>query len=528
MPRTGRRRSLTTAAALLAMLAAPAAAQAATYTVKAGDGPCGAADLACGSLADAAAAAATGDVFNVAAGTYGSATFAAGGITITGTGPNAAVDGALVFSAASGGVSKLQKMSITLPTGSGPAVSVTGAAGLEVSDAFIFGTAGDGIQFHEGTANKVVRSIILTGGQATAAARVLSADLSTTPKALTLESTLLTGGAAGLSVNTGTGGPATQAGGATVTLRHVTAAGSTNGLVFDSSKAIALLGGPFGNISATIVDSIIQNGTAKTSYPGVVLLAPPNTITDTYATSLTGAFDSAAVFSDPARRRYTLKAGSPAINAGGFTAGESTTDFEGQDRSAAPTDQGFDEYVAPVVAPPPPPAGPGGPGTKGDGVPPKVVITKPKLNEKVRLTTKTTKTTTVTRNGKKVKVKKTTTKKNKISFTGTATDASGISAVALTVQKLAAGTAAPPATVAPTAKCKWLNGIKGIVAKSCTRPILLLAKVATDGSWTYKLRSTIKLGVGTYRIIVLGLDKSGAAGNTATAAEAIHRFTVIK
>ena len=45
MPRTGRRRSLTTAAALLAMLAAPAAAQAATYTVKAGDGPCGAADL---------------------------------------------------------------------------------------------------------------------------------------------------------------------------------------------------------------------------------------------------------------------------------------------------------------------------------------------------------------------------------------------------------------------------------------------------------------------------------------------------
>ena len=214
-------------------------------------------------------------------------------------------------------------MSITLPTGSGPAVSVTGAAGLEVSDAIIFGTAGDGIQFHEGTANKVVRSIILTGGQATAAVRVLSADLSTTAKALTMESTLVTGGAAGLSVNTGTGGPATQAGGVTVTLRHVTAAGSTNGLVLDASKAIALLGGPFGNISATVVDSIIQNGTAKTSYPGVVLLAPPNTITDTYATSLTGAFDSAAVFEDPARRRYKLKAGSPAINAGGFTAGES-------------------------------------------------------------------------------------------------------------------------------------------------------------------------------------------------------------
>lgn len=527
MPRTGRRRSLTTAAALLAMLAAPAASQAATYTVKAGDGPCGAGDLACGSLADAAAAAATGDVFNVAAGTYGSANFTVGGVTITGTGFDAAVDGALTFSGATGGPAKLQKMSVTLPTGSGPAVTVTGAAGLEVSDAIIFGTAGDGIQFHDSAANKIVRAIVLTGGQETAAVRVLSADGSTAAKALTMESTLVTGGGAGLSVNTGNGGALVSApGGVTVTLRHVTAAGSTKGLVLDASKANPLTGGPFGNISASIVDSIIQNGTAKANYAGIPLLAPANTVTDTYATTLMGGFDSAAVFVDPATRKYKLKAGSPAINAAGFTPGESTTDIDGNDRSSAPTDQGFDEYVVPP--PPPPPAGPPPPAPgSGDGTPPKIVITKPKANQKIKLTTKTTKTRTVRKNGKKVKVKKTTTKKNKIRFGGTATDPSGIAGVVITVQKLATGTN-EPATIDPAGKCKWLNGTKGIVSKACTKPILLLAKTAADGSWTYNVKSTLKLGAGTYRIIVVGADKSGARGNSAPAADAIHRFTLVK
>ena len=418
-------------------------------------------------------------------------------------------------------------MSVTLPTGSGPAVTVTGAAGLEVSDSIIFGTAGDGIQFHASAANKIVRAVILTGGQQTAAVRVLSADNSAAAKALTMESTLLTGGGAGLSVNTGNGGALSSAPGAvTVTLRHVTAAGSTNGLVFDASKANPLTGGPVGNISASIVDSIIQNGTAKANYGGIPLLAPANTVTDAYATTLMGGFDSAAVFVDPATRKYRLKAGSPAINAAGFTPGESTTDIDGDDRSSAPTDQGYDEYVVPppppAAGPPPPPAG------SGDGVPPKVVITKPKANQKVKLTTKTTKTRTVTKNGKKVKVKKTTTKKNKIKFGGTATDPSGIAAVVITVQKLASGTAEPPATINPAGKCKWLNANKGIVYKSCTRPILLLAKTAANGSWTYNLKSKLRLGAGTYRIIAVGADKSGAKGNSATAAEAIHRFTLVK
>ena len=444
MPRTGRRRSLTTAAALLTMLAAPAAAQATTYTVKAGDGACSAADLACGSLAEAAAAAAAGDVFNVSPGTYGSATFSVPGVTIAGTAAGVAIDGSLTFSAGTGAPSKLSAVVMSPQTGSGPAIAVTGAAGLEIADSIILNPHGDGVRFDESAANKIVRSTIATGGQATSAVYVISNDTSSGPKAVTMESTLVTGGAAGITVQTGVAGLlGSSSGNVTLTLRHVTAAGSTTGLVLDSSKATAPLLAPgVGSITASVTDSIVENGTSKKAYAGLAPLLNQNTITDTYTRTLR-TFDAAVVFQDPARKRFHLKAGSPAINAGGVTPGESPTDFDGDDRSAAPTDQGADEYTVPPL--PPPPAGPPAPVPgAGDGVPPKVVVTKPTQNQKIRLTTRTTKTTTVTKNGKKVKVKKRTTKKNRIpAFTGTATDPSGIGAVAITIQKLATGTAAP-------------------------------------------------------------------------------------
>jgi hypothetical protein len=513
------------------MLAAPAAAQAVNYTVKAGDGPCGgAADTACGSLADAATAAASGDVFNVAPGSYASANFTAGGVTIAGTAAGVAVDGALTFSSPTGGVSKLQKLSVTLPTGSGPAISVTGASGLQISDAVVIGVNGDGVQFHEGTQNKIVRSIIATGGQITSAVHVLSGDAVKTDKALTLESTMVLGGRSGLSVETGTGnGLLATVGDVSVALRHVTSAGSTYGMVLDASNANPLISSvPVGNITADVADSIIQNGTFKKNYTGILtgltLTSPPNTVTDTYTRSLTGSFDANAVFTDPVNRRYRLKAGSPAINAGGVTAGESTTDIDGDDRSTAPTDQGADEYVvpAPPTTPPPPP------GSTNDGLAPAIVITKPSANQRIRLSKKTTKTTTVTKNGKTVKVKTTTTKKLKFAgISGTAKDASGVKAVVLTIQKLSTGTGATE-TPAATAKCRWFNATKGIVLKSCAKPILLLANLAKDGSWTYKIKSSLRLGAGTYRVIAAGLDNSGARGNSAPAKDAIHRFTLIK
>jgi hypothetical protein len=528
MPRTGRRRSLSAVTAALALLAAPAAAQAATYTVKSGDGPCGGADLACGGLTEAAAAAASGDVFNIAQGIYGSAEFAVGGVTLTGS-PAFTVNGTITFSSNAGGVSKLQKAAINQNVGAGYGVVVSGSAGLEISDSVILSNNGDGVRIHEGTTNKIVRTVVGTGGLETAAVRVLSADNSPNTKKLVMESTLVSGGLAGLSVNTGEGnGLLTEAGDVEVVLRHVTSAGSTHGLILDASKANRLIGGPFGDIVASVTDSIIQNGTLKMNYPGIltglVITAPPNTVTDSYTRTLQAPFDPNTVFVDAAKRNFRLKAGSVAINAGGFTAGESTTDIDGQDRSAAPTDLGADEYVAPPPAAPLPPP----PGATNDGTPPAVVITKPTQNQKIRLTTKTTRTRTVTRNGKRVRVKTTTTKRNRISFAGTAADPSGVRGVVFTLQKLSSSTGSgATAPTAPTAKCRFFNATKGLVLKTCSKPILVLAKFAA-GKWTYNVRSTIKLSSGTYRLITAGADNSGAFGNSAPAKDAVHRFVLLK
>lgn len=606
MPRTGRRRSLSIAAALIAMLAAPAAADAATYTVKVGDGACGGADLACGGLAEAAAAAAAGDIFNVAPGNapYGSATFAVGGVTIVGD-PVFVVNGTLTFTGASGGPAKLQKVGLSQGNGTAPGVVSSGAAGLEISDAFISSTNDDAVRVSESAANKIVRSTVVTQGVSTAAVRVTSADTSTSTKGLLLESTLLTGGFAGLSVNTGSGGPLSAPGAANVTLRHVTSAGSTHGLVLDASMANPLTGGPYGNITATVTDSIIQNGTLKANYAGVILLAPPNTVEDTYPRTLQGAFDANAVFANPAAKRFQLRPGSRAIDAGGFTAGESTTDFEGDARPGPTTDQGADEYfnkppkaVVEVKTSPQrsgqpvtfdaskstdPETGAGGgivtyhwefgdgkaedttaptvahtyvgegdttvkltvtdaqgavsevasaPVKLIDGAPPVVVITKPTANQKIKLTKVTTRTKTVTVNGKKVKRKTRTSKRTKIGFAGTARDKSGVKGVVITVERISrtttASTAAKSSAATTTTRCAWLDPAKGIVLRSCAKPVLILVTLAADGSWTYNVKRTIKLSTGVYRVIAVGQDNGGATGNAAPTADAIHRFTLLK
>src|SRR4051812_9448933 len=117
MPRTGRRRSLPIAATLVAVLCAPAAAQAATYTVRPGEGACGApADLLCGGLSEAADAANTGDVFNVETGTYGSATFDVN-VTLAGT-PSFGVNGSLAFTGNGGAASKIQHLVLAQVNGS--------------------------------------------------------------------------------------------------------------------------------------------------------------------------------------------------------------------------------------------------------------------------------------------------------------------------------------------------------------------------------------------------------------------------
>ncbi len=343
-----RRRLMTIAAATAAVLAVPAAASAATYTVKAGDGACGAGDLACGGLVEAAAAAGPGDVFNVSAGTYTAATFTTGGVTITGE-PGVSIDGTLQFSGDTGGPVKLSRVAVTQPSAAAPAILVTGDAGAQIEDAVVFSKDGHGIFISAGTSNRIVRTLAATGGAETSAVRVDSTT-GTPAKALTIESTILIGGASGLGVFTSNAELEAAAGDVTITAHHITAAGSSNGVTLDSVGARSLLGGGAGNIAMTMTDSITFANAVR-NYKGVIGTGLGANSATLEATRSLLEGDKSAIFADATARNFRLRPGSPAIGQGGFTPGESTTDIDGESRAGAPTDQGADEFNnAPPVA----------------------------------------------------------------------------------------------------------------------------------------------------------------------------------
>jgi hypothetical protein len=596
MSHLGRRRHWMTLAATLAVLAAPAAAQAATYTVAPANGPCGAPDLACGSLAEAAAAATAGDVFNVAPGTYDAATFSAPGVTITGA-PGVAINGTMTFSGdAPGAPSRLEKVAISQPVGNAPGINVTGTAGLQLLDAAVASLNGDGIIITGGAANTIIRTLVVTGGQVTSAVRVTSTD-GTPAKGLLLESSMLIGGGAGLSANTLSNALQAAAGDITITARHLTAAGSTNGISLDSSNAASLLGAPRGNIVANVTDSIALNNKTK-RFAGV----PPNEAVINATRTIVSA-DPTTLFADAPGRNFRLRPGSAAIDAGGFTAGESITDIDGDARPGPTTDLGADEFVnsppvASIVVSTAKPRegqptlldGSGstdreakygggivqyrwnfGDGTAevtttptvlhtykgegataaqlvvvdrqgavsapaaarvavGDGVPPAATITKPFADQRIKLTTTTTKT--VTKNGVKRKV--TTKRRTKLTFGGVATDKSGVGLVVLTLEKLSGNSPSSTKTVkasqsASKAQCAWFDPKKGLLKKSCNKPVLIAAKLLSGGSWTYGVSTKVKQpSPGLYRVSVYAADGSGAFGNSASAGDSVVRFRLTK
>lgn len=353
----GRRCSSTLAAAVLVALAGPAAAHAATYTVAAGQGSCGGADLACGGLVEAAAIAAPGDVFNLATGTYPAPTFNTGGVTINGD-LGAVIDGTIEFAGIAGGVSKMSKVAATQGTSAAPAVYVSGTSGLELSDSVAISRDGFGVFVTGGTKNKIVRTAVATGGQAAGAIQVESGPDSDEIE-LTVESTILYGGGAGLRVLTRSNEAEAlaerTAGDVTVRLRHITAAGSTNGIDLDASNARSLIGGGIGNITATLTDSLAFNNRAV-SYPGTAglgglgILGANSAVLNAERSLQSG--DVNALFVNPAKGNFRLlPTAAAAIGQGGVTPGESATDIDGDDRATAPTDLGADEFnnAAPIA-----------------------------------------------------------------------------------------------------------------------------------------------------------------------------------
>src|ERR1044071_3348621 len=117
MSRLSRRRSLTVAsAAALVALVAPAPAHGAAYTAKPGDGACGAGDLACGGLVEAAEVMGPGDSLTIGAGTYPGAVFVSGGLTITGD-IGVTINSTVEFRGAVGGVSKFARVIVAQASG---------------------------------------------------------------------------------------------------------------------------------------------------------------------------------------------------------------------------------------------------------------------------------------------------------------------------------------------------------------------------------------------------------------------------
>ncbi len=593
MSRLGRcRRSLIVVATAVLSLAVPAAAHAAAYTIKAGDGSCGGADLACGGLVEAAAAAQAGDVFTVATGTYPSATFTTN-VTINGD-LGFAVDGTLEF--AGGGVSKLSKVAATQGTSAAPAIYVSGGGGLELSDSLAVSRDGYGIFITSGGANKIVRSVIATGGQATGAIQVETGPDSPN-LGVTVESSVMYGGGAGVRAITRNNEiealAGRSAGNIDLKLRHITAVGSSNGVDLDASNARALLPANQGNITATLADSIAFNNRVV-SFSGTLSLPilGGNTATLTRVRTNLESGDPNAIFLDPAKANFRLiPSAGAAINQGGVTPGESTTDIDGEDRSAAPTDLGADEYnnAAPVakivVATATPRTGQlvtfDGRGSAdrdgqstiaeyhwrfsdgsainttepfvqhgfaepGDaaaalivvdkqgaaspeavvvfklinGIPPGVAIVKPKSKQTFRTYTTTTKT--VTKNGKKRKVK--TRKRTKIIIAGLSKAKVGtMSRVYLVLQKT-------NSTKSKT-KCRYYDARKGLLYLSCSRPRLITARLVKDsssGEWRYGVPLKRPLSPGSWKVSAYGKDSSGAFGNSAGSKAGSTTFRVKK
>ncbi len=585
-----RRRCLTVVATTLLALAVPAAAHAATYTVKTGDGICGGGDLACGGLAQAAAAAVAGDVFNVATGTYTAANFTTN-VEIKGD-LGFTVDGTLQFSG--GGVSKLSKVAVATGAGNAPAVYVSGGGGLEISDAIVVSRDGFGIFITSGLGNKIVRTGVVTGGQATGAVQVQTGP-DDDNVAVTVDSSILTGGGAGIRAFTKNNQvealAGRTAGDIDLTLRHITAVGSTNGIDLDASNALALLPASQGNITATVTDSIAFNNRVQ-SYSGLLLPLLGGNTAELTRTRTMEAGDPLTLFLDPAKGNFRLRSdATSAIGQGGFTPGESTTDIDGEDRSTAPTDLGADEYnnaapVAKIVLATATPrttqpvtfdgrgsADRDGQATiaeyrwrfsdgsattttqpfvqhtfaaEGDAAAGLVVVDRQgAASTEVAVTFKVI-------NGTPPGVAIVKPKSNQTFRTYTTTTKTvtrngrkvkrktrkRTKIIIAGLSKASSGTMSRVLVVLQKTnstksktKCRYYDARKGLLFVSCSRPRFITARLVKDskgGEWTYGVPTTRPLSPGRWKASAYGQDSTGAFGNSADVKAATITFTVKK
>jgi hypothetical protein len=571
-----RRRAVLIATTAAFALAAPAAAQAATYAVAAGGGTCGDPDLTCGSLAEAAAAVAPGDTVTLPAGQFSGATFTDPNVTITGPAvtpgglPVTGILGTVAFSGA-GAASSLGNVVVSTNDAT-PAVDVTGTANVALHDALLASASGPALRLANADASSVRRTQLFSAGAQTAA--IQFSPTAGAAKTLTLDSTILAGGGGGAGLRVDSSGAAT--GTVTVAATHITVAGSSNGFVLNANTAT--LGG---GIAATVSDSILQG--ANVLNPNSLAVVG-NTVTLDTAARVDTTTPPATLFVNPAGRNYHLLYNSPAIGKGAAAAA-GDRDVDGQLRGdVLATDLGADEFlnspptariaasslrarqnqaVTFSAAGSRDPDGPltqyrwtfsdgatattttpttthafktegpasafvsvvdasGSPSlaeasvglTIIDGLAPLITIDKPTANQSIALTRTTRRT--VTRDGRKRKVTRTT--RTRIAFAGRSLDRSGVRSIVLSIRQVSrakkkATTKKKKATSSQSRTCRWLSPNRGMVARSCSKPVQIKAKLAKNGSWTYTVPAKRKLTAGTWEVAVAGTDTTGLFGN---------------
>jgi hypothetical protein len=310
----------------VALLAAPAAATAATtYTVHPGE-----------SIAAALAKAVDGDTIHVTAGSYTEQPLTvAHAVTIEGEPgtvvSNASADASQpLFTFTAGGATL---STITAASTAGPVVAGQ-AADLKLSGALIISAAGagPGVRLTGSGTTSIVRSSV--AALASGADAVQMESTTAGDKALSIDSSILSGGAnaASLRATTSNSVLTLTTGNITVHAVHATLAGAAAAV---ATQVTSIGIGSPGAIAVSADRSIVRGSTGS----GVTV-----TNSDTSA---------ADIFVNAAAKNFHLRADAPVIDqAGPAVAGESELDVDGQPRVAgAASDLGADEFVnqAPVA-----------------------------------------------------------------------------------------------------------------------------------------------------------------------------------
>lgn len=438
----------------------------------------------------------------------------------------------------------------------------------------------------------LIRSSLLAENSGADALSVTSAATSTAAKSVRVDSSVLSGGtgAAGLHVVTQAAPSGSNAGDVGVELVRVTIAGAARSIDVDAlANSVGLLNPPpKGSVEVRAERSIVHGEVTVENVDGglLPLLTGGNTakvsISDSdspaQAFSETGSLIEVSgnqsstdeqLFSAPAARLYLLRPGSPAIDKGGpVRDGESTKDFEGEERQLGPaTDLGADEFsnkppTARLEVTPNPirqdkeatldasksvdPEQAHGGGIAqyvwdfGDGTtettttptvkhvfkavgtfdarvtvtdPAGLSATSPVVAVRVLDGVKPEVTITEPKNGKRfnrVTRKRvggrTRTTVNRIRFAGTASDAQGIRRVDVNFQL--GGRSG--------VNCKFLDVKRGrIITRRCSAPPYYRVAIRGD-KWAYRSKATTKFGLGLYKLTVAATDNSGVIGIAST------------